>query len=193
MLKSWITKSNFVPIPWCFSPGLSPCIQGTSMPKSWTTKSKSIIAPLGAPIVMVGGGAGAGSLGFREACLYFSGSLDGARRLFSKTFGRRPLQTFEAVPAPGATMLRWPASARQEPAQTPLTLDAQSPGTGVSRFFKRRRIQRRRFKKRDAPKKYRKQNFVAPAAKRLKLLRHRRLVLLRRRPIADPEPYSNRI
>ena len=81
------------------------------------------------------GGAGAGFLGFREACLYFSGSLEGARRLFSKTFGRRPLQTFEAVPAPGATMLRWPASSRQEPAQTPLTLDAQSPGTGVSRFF----------------------------------------------------------
>ena len=43
--------------------------------------------------------------------------LGGCSQVLSKIFGRRPLQTFEAAPAPGATMLRWPASARREPAQ----------------------------------------------------------------------------
>ena len=70
-----------------------------------------------------------------------------------------------------------------------LNLRRAIAGGGVSRLLLRRPIGRARFKKRDVRKKYRRRIFIASAAKRLKLLRHRRLVLLRRRPIADPAPY----
>ena len=70
-----------------------------------------------------------------------------------------------------------------------LNLRRAIAGGGVSRLLLRRPIGRARFKKRDVRKKYRRRIFIASAAKRLKLLRHRRRLPCRRRPIANPAPY----